>query len=483
MTVLNFPADTSQSPYEENGIIYVWDGQAWVTDGSAADEGLWEVNGTNLKPVDDSQNVQIGGGDIQLNADGSGVFAAPIYVGAPVTSTCRIDGEAGLIVQYNTGNQGLTVQQLSSPTGTMRTSFRNAAQTTTAYINHEDGAANFTNSVTVTDSTSPGDWAELSVKTGANTNVHGYLKLYGGGLSNPSTVFRVYDGSDDRITFKGDGSADFYGPLKVMNLGVDRNTTDNSLAGAYFRNAANSAGRYYFVTNGNQTSIGNADPAGANGMIQLFTTGNASFVGTVTDNISDIKFKENIVDAPSQLDEVRQLQLRQWDWKADAIGTESRKARHTTGLVAQEAETVDSKLVYDVGEGDDSFKAIDYKVLTMKLLGAVQELEAARPTHVSFDASAGNDFDFTTAKIASHNVSSVERTAKGKFTITFTNAFASDKYTAVATAGDQDHGGTGASPRCVNVVARTANTLDIVVERSDDAAQDDDGYISVMIVS
>ena len=40
-----------------------------------------------------------------------------------------------------------------------------------------------------------------------------------------------------------------------------------------------------------------------------------------------------------------------------------------------------------------------------------------------------------------------------------------------------------ASPRCVNVVVRTANTLDIVVERSDDAAQDDDGYISVMILS
>ena len=33
MAVLNFPADTSQSPYEENGITYVWDGQAWVSDG------------------------------------------------------------------------------------------------------------------------------------------------------------------------------------------------------------------------------------------------------------------------------------------------------------------------------------------------------------------------------------------------------------------------------------------------------------------
>jgi hypothetical protein len=37
MAVLNFPADTTQSPYEENGITYEWDGQAWVSTGGTAD--------------------------------------------------------------------------------------------------------------------------------------------------------------------------------------------------------------------------------------------------------------------------------------------------------------------------------------------------------------------------------------------------------------------------------------------------------------
>ena len=46
------------------------------------------------------------------------------------------------------------------------------------------------------------------------------------------------------------------------------------------------------------------------------------------------------------------------------------------GLVAQEAELIDSNLVYDVNEGEDTYKAVDYKVLTMKLLGAVKELAA-----------------------------------------------------------------------------------------------------------
>ena len=44
------------------------------------------------------------------------------------------------------------------------------------------------------------------------------------------------------------------------------------------------------------------------------------------------------------------------------------------GLVAQEAEIIDSNLSYEVINDEDSYKAIDYNVLTMKLLGAVKEL-------------------------------------------------------------------------------------------------------------
>ena len=102
--------------------------------------------------------------------------------------------------------------------------------------------------------------------------------------------------------------------------------------------------------------------------------------------------------------------------------------------------------------------------------------------HASFDASAGGSFDFATDTIASGNVSGITRTATGKFTITFTNAFASNAYTAVCTAGDEDYSGSGASPRCVNVVSRSAGSMDIVVERSDDAVQDDEGYIAVMVI-
>jgi hypothetical protein len=102
--------------------------------------------------------------------------------------------------------------------------------------------------------------------------------------------------------------------------------------------------------------------------------------------------------------------------------------------------------------------------------------------HASFDGSAGGSFDWATDKIAEGNITSVVRTDTGKYTINFDRDFASAAYTAVCTAGDEDHSGTGSSPRAVNVVSRSAGSMDIVIERTDDAVQDDDGYIAVMVI-
>ncbi len=104
--------------------------------------------------------------------------------------------------------------------------------------------------------------------------------------------------------------------------------------------------------------------------------GSGSMAGTLNQNASDIKFKDNIADAPSQAADIKALQLRTWDWNDDAPGTKTRKARHTMGLVAQEAELVDSDITYTVNESgdvDEQFQAIDHDVLTMKLVGALQE--------------------------------------------------------------------------------------------------------------
>ena len=96
--------------------------------------------------------------------------------------------------------------------------------------------------------------------------------------------------------------------------------------------------------------------------------------------------------------------------------------------------------------------------------------------HCAFDGANSGTL------IAGMNVASITRTAKGKFDITFTTAHSTGNYTTIATAGNDDYSGTGASPRAVSVVAHTAITVSIVVERSDDAVNEDNGYINVLVL-
>ena len=107
--------------------------------------------------------------------------------------------------------------------------------------------------------------------------------------------------------------------------------------------------------------------------------GSATFAGNITaGNVSDIKFKENITVAGPQLPDVVALgsSLKKWDWKEEAPLNEELRAKRFLGLVAQEAEKICPELTYEVGEGEDSYKAINHDILVMKLLGAVSELKA-----------------------------------------------------------------------------------------------------------
>ena len=99
------------------------------------------------------------------------------------------------------------------------------------------------------------------------------------------------------------------------------------------------------------------------------TTGS---VGT----ISDVKLKENIVDAPSQWDDIKAVKFRKFNFKEET-GHET----HTQlGVVAQEIELISPGLVYESPdqdvEGKDlgtTTKSVKTSILTMKSLVALQE--------------------------------------------------------------------------------------------------------------
>ena len=85
MAILNFPANPGlNETYEENGIVYIWDGEKWITTGSSTDTSPFVRN--------DIDNTYAG----LISATGNTAFGVP--VGTTADQPANADG----LLRYNT---------------------------------------------------------------------------------------------------------------------------------------------------------------------------------------------------------------------------------------------------------------------------------------------------------------------------------------------------------------------------------------------
>jgi hypothetical protein len=112
---------------------------------------------------------------------------------------------------------------------------------------------------------------------------------------------------------------------------------------------------------------------GATTSFIVWTNGNVVNTNNSYGAISDIKLKENIVDANSQWDDLKALQVRKYNFKEGQTHTQ-------IGLVAQEVELVSPGLVSESPDRDEDgndlgtvTKSVNYSVLYMKAVKALQE--------------------------------------------------------------------------------------------------------------
>jgi len=104
------------------------------------------------------------------------------------------------------------------------------------------------------------------------------------------------------------------------------------------------------------------DAAGTIGSI----TSTASSSQVAFNTSSDERLKENIIDAGSQLDIIKQVQVREFDWK--------KNGNHQVGMIAQELNNVIPEVVTVGGESEfENPWSIDYGKLTPHLIKAIQE--------------------------------------------------------------------------------------------------------------
>jgi len=175
--------------------------------------------------------------------------------------------------------------------------------------------------------------------------------------------------SQMRFLTKADGAASPTERMRITSTGQSIFFTASTSSSVITRNAA-AAGTSIALLIGAHSATGISD--GTNSFI-VWTNGNVVNTNNSYGAISDVKLKENIVDANSQWDDLKALQVRNYNFKEGQTHTQ-------IGLVAQEVELVSPGLVSESPDRDEEgndlgtvTKAVNYSVLYMKAVKALQE--------------------------------------------------------------------------------------------------------------
>ena len=150
-------------------------------------------------------------------------------------------------------------------------------------------------------------------------------------------------------------------------LGLD-NTNGSSPYGIYvdYSAAAPNGSNYEFFVGLDSSAT----------RVQIFSSGNIVNANNSYGAISDVKLKENIIDASSQWDDIKALTVRKYSMKSDELDAPNR-----LGVIAQELEAAGmGGLVNESADKDKDLndlgtttKSVNYSILYMKAVKALQE--------------------------------------------------------------------------------------------------------------
>ena len=181
----------------------------------------------------------------------------------------------------------------------------------------------------------------------------GYLKATANGASTGSNNCHVLSNAN-AATY---GAQIFQTASNGYGLSIDVNSNLSSREGFNLYATTDSEQKAAIMMNGNFYSRSNSYGA-----------------------FSDQKLKENIVDATSQWNDIKNIKIRNFNFKSDSSNTK------LLGVVAQEIETVSPALVDEVPDKEKKdgeivetgtkTKTVKYSVLYMKAIKALQEAMA-----------------------------------------------------------------------------------------------------------
>ena len=285
---------------------------------------------------------------LQLNAGASGGRGAQIYMGQGGT-------------RHFTISSNVSETRVGTTTSTPLILTTN--DTTRLTIAASTGAATFTanDSLLVLQAASVNKGIVIEYKNSAATR-RGYVG-YGG---DSSSLFEISNNENGDISFRANSAERMrITPIGTIDIKANNNNVSgmNALITRLGSNCDNTSSYGYVLETG--------------GVNRCFIYGNGNIVNTFNSYgpLSDIKLKENIIDATPKLDELMKVRIVNYN----LIGNEVKQI----GVIAQELEEIFAGLVDEHpdrdSEGNDlgtKTKSVKMSVFVPILIKAMQEQQA-----------------------------------------------------------------------------------------------------------
>jgi len=214
---------------------------------------------------------------------------------------------------------------------------------------------------------------------GTNTSSNPIIE-FGDSAGFPGTI--EYENSDNSMRFGTNAGEkmriDSSGRLLInatSNLRTNEKLQVDGAEGVVARATANGGGCFVGLESSGNSAGGAFYGMTSGGTInfKVAVGGNVTNTNNSYGQISDIKLKENIVDATNKLDELKQIKIRNFNF----IGDDTKQI----GVVAQELETIFPALITDTEDVDadgnnagTTTKEVKYSVLLPIAIKAIQEL-------------------------------------------------------------------------------------------------------------
>ena len=162
--------------------------------------------------------------------------------------------------------------------------------------------------------------------------------------------------------------------MRFDSDGLLRAYADNSVIHAYTASGASGTKNLYWGGH----SATNVGGSGATNTFVVRTNGNVGNTNNDYGSLSDVKLKENIVDATSQWEDIKGIRVRKYNFKEET----GHETFTQLGVIAQEVETVSPGLITEAPDLDEQgndlgtvTKSVSYSVLYMKAVKALQEAQ------------------------------------------------------------------------------------------------------------